>query len=312
MRSDVEGRIAPDPNEEYLLYQTLLGAWPFGSLDDGQYLAFVSRIQGYMAKALREAKVNTSWVNPDQPYEDALQSFVEHVLDRSRSNPFLEDFASFQHLVAECGMYNANALSQVLIKILAPGVPDFYQGTEGWNLTLVDPDNRRPVDYVGQAKTLDHLLKEADRTDAARLKFARELLDSRQDGRIKFYVTMTGLRYRAAHIPLFQEGDYVPLEATGASKDRLCSFARISGDLAVVAVAPRLVAGLMGDRVGPPVGKGVWEDTRIPVPSWRAGSRYRNILTGEELTTTSAEDRQMLMVGEVLAHFPVALLERAV
>ncbi len=309
-KSDVEGRVAPTSNEEYLLYQTLIGAWPFGTLDDEQHGTFVGRIQGYMAKALKEAKVNTSWVNPDQAYEDAVQSFVDRVLGRSPANPFLEDFASFQHLVAEYGMYNA--LSQVLIKILAPGVPDFYQGTEGWDLSLVDPDNRRPVDYAGQAKTLEHLLKEAERTDAARLKFAQELLDSRQDGRIKFYVTMTGLRYRAAHVPLFQEGDYVPLEATGAKKDRLCSFARISGDLAVVAVAPRLVAGLMGDTLGPPVGKNVWEDTRIPVPSWRAGSRYRNILTGEELTTTSEEDRQMLLVGEILAHFPVALLERAI
>lgn len=309
-KSDVDGRIAPDPNEEYLFYQTLIGAWPFGTLDDGQYGAFLSRIQGYMAKALKEAKGNTSWVNPDQAYEDAVQSFVEHVLDRSQTNPFLEDFASFQHLVAEYGMYTA--LSQVLIKILAPGVPDFYQGTESWNLSLVDPDNRRPVDYVGQAKTLDDLLKEADRTDAARLRFAQGLLDSREDGRIKFYVTMTGLRYRAAHVSLFQEGDYVPLEARGARKDRVCSFARIAGDLAVVAVAPRLVAGLIGDKGGPPVGKAVWEDTQIPVPSWRAGSRYRNVLTGEELTTSSAEDRQMLLVGEVLAHFPVALLERAV
>ncbi len=307
-RTDVEGRFAPDPNEEYLLYQTLIGTWPFGPLDNSQYRGFSGRIQAYMSKALREAKIHSSWVNPDQAYEEAVSLFVERILNRSRSNPFLEELLPFQRMIAQFGLYNS--LSQVLLKLFAPGVPDFYQGTELWDFTLVDPDNRRPVDYVLRARLLAELQKGAERTGGDRLKFVRELMDFREDGRIKLYVTMIGLNYRRLHPALFQEGDYVPLESQGTKKDHLCAIGRIHGEDAVVAVAPRLVAGLLGNKAVAPIGAEVWKDTWITVPSWKPGSPYRNLFTDERLLSETKEEQQVLPLHRVCATFPVALLER--
>src|SRR6185436_12970167 len=139
--------------EEYFLYQTLVGAWPFDAQSDGALEAFRDRIAAYMTKALREAKVHTSWLSPDEAYENAVTRFVGAILDRGRSAPFLDSFRGFESRVVELGMYNG--LAQVLIKITAPGVPDFYQGTEFWDLNLVDPDNRRPVDFAGRAHAMD-------------------------------------------------------------------------------------------------------------------------------------------------------------
>ncbi len=309
-KADLEGRLAPDPNEEYLLYQTLIGAWPLDPMDDAQYGTFCDRIQGYMTKALKEAKVNTSWVNPDQGYDEAVRLFIEHVLDRRGPNVFLEEFLPFQQMIGEYGMYNS--LSQVLIKALAPGVPDFYQGTELWDFSLVDPDNRRAVDFAARAALLENLREACERSDGDRGRVARELLDSRTDGRIKLYVTMSALRYRRAHPGLFQEGEYVPLDTQGRNGDHLFGFTRIRGEEAIVAVAPRLVAGLLSDKLGPPVGPEVWGDTWISVPSWKPGSRYRNVLTEEVLVSDTMDERQVLPAGQVLAGFPVAMLERLI
>src|SRR5262245_35091764 len=144
-KTEVKGALAPDGNQEYFIYQTLVGAWPFDATSEEARAAFRERITAYTTKAMREAKVHTSWMSPDEEYEKAVTRFVEAILDRSRSAPFLDSFAVLQSRVAELGIYNG--LAQVLIKITAPGVPDFYQGTELWDLNLVDPDNRRPVDY---------------------------------------------------------------------------------------------------------------------------------------------------------------------
>src|SRR5262249_21195241 len=143
----LSGEEAPSPNDEYFLYQTLIGVWPDHDFRDGgeTYSTFRARIAGYMLKAIREAKVHTSWINPNEDYDTAVQSFVRRLLEDTVENPFLQDFRAFQKRVAFYGRFNA--LSQVLLKILSPGVPDIYQGTELWDLSLVDPDNRRPVDY---------------------------------------------------------------------------------------------------------------------------------------------------------------------
>ena len=307
-KTDVEGRLAPDPNEEYLLYQTLIGAWPLNEPDDSEYRTFCDRIQEYMAKAMKEAKVNTSWINPDQAYDEAARLFIEHILDRSRPNQFLEEFLPFQKTIAEYGMYNS--LSQVLVKTLAPGIPDFYQGTELWDFSLVDPDNRRPVDFTSRMGMLAELQQACKGPHTNRVDLAQKLLDSRKDGRIKLYVTMVGLHLRRDHARLFSQGEYVPLDCQGPKRDHLCAFARIHGEEAVVAMAPRLVAGLMADKVKPPTGSDVWGDTAVTVPSWRPGSRYRNLFTNQVLTTTTEEERQVLKLSEVCAHFPIAMLER--
>ena len=144
------GEAVPSANEEYFLYQTLLGAWPLNPTDDAGHAEFLGRIHIYMEKALREAKVNTSWINPNTEYEAAFHSFLDAILDRTAGKPFLDHFAPFQSRIAKAGIYNS--LSQTLIKTTAPGLPDFYQGTEVWNFSLADPDNRRPVDYGGLQK----------------------------------------------------------------------------------------------------------------------------------------------------------------
>ncbi len=304
----IEGEPAPDRNEEYFLYQTLVGAWPLLPMDEAQYRIFCDRIQAYMNKALREAKIHTSWVNPDQAYEEAVHRFIESVLDRPRPNGFLEDFLPFQARIVHCGM--CNALSQVLLRITAPGVPDFYQGTELWDLSLVDPDNRRPVDFAARTTLLDDLERACSRAGDDRRTMVRDLIESRTDGRIKLYVIKTALDYRRNHTSLFQKGEYVPLDCYGSKKDHLCAFTRLYQDEAVVTIVPRLVAGLMPEGERFPLGSDVWGDTLVTVPSWKQGSPYRNLLTGEVLRSSESAGNQVLPVADILSGCPIALLER--
>ena len=306
-KTEVDGVLAPDRNEEYLLYQTLIGAWPFQALDDDKYKNFSDRIQAYMAKALKEAKLHTSWVNPNHAYDQAVHDFIERILVRASPNPFLADFLPFQREIAQYGVYNS--LSQVLLKIAAPGIPDFYQGTELWDFSLVDPDNRRPVDYVKRADLLADFQSVREGGSDQR-QFVQELLATVSDGRIKLYMTMVGLHYRRAHASLFLSGEYVPLKVEGGKKQHICAFARIYGDQAVVAIIPLLVRGLCQENETFPFGPHVWEDTWVIVPSWRPASRYQNLLTGEILSSTEIESKQCLRLAEILGSCPVALLER--
>jgi (1->4)-alpha-D-glucan 1-alpha-D-glucosylmutase len=305
-KRDVEGQPAPDRNEEYLLYQTLIGAWPFGPMEDGEYRAFCERIQAYMMKAIRESKVHTSWVNPHEPYEAAVRRFVAAVLDRRPDNGFLTTFLPFQARVAQFGMWNS--LAQVLLKCTAPGVPDVYQGTELWELSLVDPDNRRPVDVAARAAILDAL---AERIQAGgdRRSLVRELIQSRQDGRIKLYVTMTALQYRRARPDIFLQGDYLAAETAGGKAGHLCAYVRQRGEARVVVVVPRLVAGLVGEAGTVPVGSPVWEETVVRIPADGRAAHYRNVLTGDTVTSKEEVGRQVLRAADVLSDCPVALLE---
>ena len=216
---NVNGAPAPDPNEEYFLYQTLVGAWPFDTGDDEELARVPGRIAGYMTKAMREAKTHTSWLNPNEEYETAVRHFVEAILDRRRSQ-FLQSFLPFQARVAELGIYNS--LSQLVIKMTAPGVPDFYQGTELWDLQLVDPDNRRPVDYDRRRKILAALNSCASPGGDC----ADQLLAHRADGRVKLFVTTRGLAARGEWRDLYEHGDYVPLRTAGPRRECLFAFAR--------------------------------------------------------------------------------------
>lgn len=304
---DVDGDRAPSRNDEYLLYQTLIGAWPFALEGEKERDSFLKRVQSYMNKAIREAKVHSSWVNPYLEYEEAVNRFIETILDQSTDNPFLTDFLPFQQQVAHYAI--VTSLAQALIKITAPGVPDFYQGTELWDFSLVDPDNRRLVDY-SQRETFLRELDEALSRGTEQRTLVRDLLSHRTDGRIKQYVIATALRQRRDHLQLFQEGEYVPLEGHGPKHEHLCAFTRLHEDLAVVVIVPRLVSGLNADAMTLPVGPGVWGDTSIAVPSWRDGSSYRNLFTGDILQSHESTGRQVLPVGEVLKECPIALLER--
>jgi (1->4)-alpha-D-glucan 1-alpha-D-glucosylmutase len=302
----VDGHPAPDRNDEYLLYQTVLGVWPFSPMTVDEYAVFKRRIQDYMQKAAKEAKVRTSWINPHQAYDEALLAFVSRVLD-----DFLvrEDFQRFRTKIAQYGLYNA--LSQTLLKLTAPGVPDLYQGSELWDFSLVDPDNRRPVDYDRRRWALQALQEQSATAGADLRALARELLEQREDGRVKLYVTHRTLRCRRERADLFLRGEYLPLSATGDRGQRICAFARRQGNSAVLVVAPRLLAQVIPDATTLPIGSEVWADTQLPLPSDLEHRCYRNVFTGAAITAKAADGGSCLALGEVLADFPVALLVTA-
>jgi len=302
----VDAKPAPNRNEEYLLYQTLVGTWPFCNPDDDEFAEFRSRIKEYMLKAIREAKVNTSWISPNSMHEDAVMFFIDSVLKTSRHNNFLHDFISFQRLTAACGIFNS--LSQTLLKITSPGIPDFYQGNEVWDFSLVDPDNRRPVDYRIRKNLLDELLQlEAT---AGPLKTARQAVATRNDGRIKMLLTCKALNFRRENRELFESGRYLPLTVEGACQEHICAFERSVNGSSILVVVPRFCSRLIGDSSGLPLGLEVWQDTRILQPFDMAESSYRNIFTGEVLNLDQQDGSLSLAVRDILAVFPVALLER--
>jgi (1->4)-alpha-D-glucan 1-alpha-D-glucosylmutase len=259
-----------------------------------------------MLKAIREAKVHTSWLSPNSPHEDAVMNFIDSILNDSPNNHFLADFAAFQKLTAACGIFNS--LSQTLLKIASPGIPDFYQGNELWDFSLVDPDNRRPVDYRKRKNLLDELMqKEAT---IGLLETAREVVATRDDGRIKLHLTCKALRFRRAHRELFESGGYLPLTVEGACREHVCAFERAILDSSVIVVVPRFCSRLIRDTSGLPLGPEVWQDTRILQSAGTAASCYRNVFTGEILNPNQQEAGPGLALQEVLSVYPVALLER--
>jgi (1->4)-alpha-D-glucan 1-alpha-D-glucosylmutase len=301
-----EGVRAPDRNDEYLLYQTLVGAWPLGPYTAEEYAGFVARIQQYMQKAIHEAKVHTSWINRDPAYDNGVQEFVARILDPATIGPFLEDFRSFQRRVSHYGLFNS--LAQTLLKITCPGVPDTYQGTELWDFSLVDPDNRRPVDYELRHRLLAELNAQAARAGPELPILARELTDAKEDGRIKLYVTSRALHCRRDHPGLFSNGEYIPLEAVGGCKDHVCAFLRRREDVCAIAAVPRLLAQLLPRSYEPPLGHKVWQDTVLRLPDDVCGRRFRNVFTDEALSATMQEGVAVLPLGQVLDNFPVAIL----
>ena len=306
MRSQVDGVPAPGRGDEYIFYQSLLGSWPAGLEEPGP--EYVERIRRFMLKAIKEKKEHTSWINPSEAYDTATSDFVHRTLTGSRAKRFLRSFAPFAERVAWLGMLNA--LSQTVLKIVSPGVPDFYQGTELWNLSLVDPDNRAPVDYGVRRDFLDQMEPLlADSAGAAEAGPAvSEMLANWQDGRIKLYVTTAGLRLRRELSAVFLDGEYVPLQVEGDRKDHLVAFARILGNRSVVAVVPRLVAGLAGTGNRLPVGAEVWDQSAIVIPQNLAGHKFQNVLTREEVRPELASEGPKLLPGDTFRVLPVAIL----
>jgi (1->4)-alpha-D-glucan 1-alpha-D-glucosylmutase len=299
----VEGQPVPDRNEEYLLYQTLLGTWPFAPMEADACAVFKQRIQAYMGKATKEAKVNTSWINPNQAYADAVQEFVGTVIDGAL---FFDDFQTLRDKVAQLGIYNS--LAQTLLKLTAPGVPDLYQGTELWDFSLVDPDNRRPVDYDRRRQVLGALQERIRTAGPDLVGLARQLLDSREDGQIKLYVIYRTLNYRREYADLFYAGAYIPLEGIGRCAKHICAFARQHNQRVVLVAVPRCLARLIPDAHVLPIGPQIWADAWLTVPPTGAGPCYRNLFTGEMVEAVNQEGRMMLALDKVFADFPVALL----
>ena len=302
----LDGGPAPSRNDEYLLYQTLLGAWPLEEMGDEQLAAFRARILQFMLKAVREAKLHTSWIKPDAAYEEALQGFVDALLASPGKNLFLTDFLLAQKRIAYFGMLNS--LSQTLIKLTSPGLPDIYQGTELWDFSLVDPDNRRPVDYA-QRRTMLEDLQALDTAPAGvLLTHLADLVERMEDGRIKLYLVWRTLQARLDHCRLFQSGDYQPLTMAGKAADEVCAFSRQYGNEAMLIVAPRLFARRAGEASAAPLDVSVWQDTQLEVPSQMVGGKCFNVLTGERCQPVSEGGKAWLPMQMLLARFPVALL----
>jgi (1->4)-alpha-D-glucan 1-alpha-D-glucosylmutase len=304
-RGRVDDQVVPDANAEYLLYQTLVGAWPLEPLPPEARAGFVTRIQAYMEKALHEAKVYTSWINPNEPYDAAVREFVARILDPEGSAAFLDDFGALQRRVSHYGLFNS--LSQTVLRLACPGAPDTYQGTEVWDWSLVDPDNRRPVDHARLAAMLEALDLAASAPGHGPGKVARELMTSREDGRIKLYVTTRVLGCRRAYRGLFSAGAYVPLGGAGEKSAHCFAFARQSGETWAVVAVPRLLTRLAPTPPQTPLGPEVWGDTRVDV-SALPDLHWENLFTGERLSAISRGEQRALAAADLFRDFPVAVL----
>jgi (1->4)-alpha-D-glucan 1-alpha-D-glucosylmutase len=305
----VGGVPAPTRNDEYLLYQTLAGSLPAGALSDAALADYAERVDAAMLKSAREAKTLTSWINPNAAYEAALSAFVRESLARREANLFLADLQSTVALLAWYGAFNGIAMAT--IKCLSPGVPDFYQGQETIELSLVDPDNRRPVDYARRRALLAQM--EALAAQPERGAALRALLEGAPDGTAKFWAVWRALQLRRDREAMLRRAAYLPLEARGERARHVVAFARHDGARWVNVVATRLFASL-GLRVGEaPVGA-VWGDTAIELPAGDAahalpaGTRLVDAMSGDAHVLERAE----LSLASLLRHFPVAVLDAAV
>jgi (1->4)-alpha-D-glucan 1-alpha-D-glucosylmutase len=298
-----DGEPIPDANEEYLLYQTLVGTWPLEPFDDAGREQYVDRIVQYMEKALREAKLHTSWMNPSEDYEAHVLGFVRKILGPEAA-AFQTDLTQFVAEIADAGF--VNSLSQVVLKATLPGAPDFYQGTEFWDFSLVDPDNRRPVDYAGRQAAVEEIVSRAERDLPA---LAHELGEAWPDPRIKMLATVRALAARQRLEQLFADGAYVPLVTTGKLSDNLVAFARHDGDhWAIVAVPRQMQRLLHGQKqASTPRWKIDWGDAAIVLPA-EAGSRWHCELSGQKLAAKSNDDTLTLAANELFAALPAVVL----
>ena len=288
-KKQIDDAEAPDAGEEYLLYQTLLGTWPV-DLDGAPVPSvgpkFIARIQRYMAKALKEAKLNTSWIQPNENWDDAMQEFVARILEAGPRNKFLPAFLPVAAEIARLGAINS--LAQTAIKLTAPGVPDIYQGTEIWDDSLVDPDNRRPIDYARRREMLTQIENVP----------ANELMQCWPDGRIKMRLTQRLLHLRRENPELFREGIYEPINFGGAFADCAIGFVRRDRDRAIIVIVPRL-----SSRVGfPPIGDR-WQDTHVVLPAGK--SNLRDVFSDRKVRVENSQ----LRLAVAMSQLPFAVVQ---
>jgi (1->4)-alpha-D-glucan 1-alpha-D-glucosylmutase len=296
---EIDGQQAPSRNDEYHFYQTLFGSLPLTGVDADALGAYRERLEAYMIKAVREAKVRTSWTDVDPAYEDALLQFIRSVLEPRDTNLFLSDFLQFQRAVVRFGLLNS--LTQTLCKLTAPGVPDVYQGNELWDFSLVDPDNRRPVDYARRRALLAELQQGTVPV--------RELAHRLEDGRGKLLVTWKALQLRRANPLLFRDGAYRRLRVRGEHANNIVAFARRLAGKSVIVIAPRLYRRLLAGRDGLPLGAEVWSDTLIELPREQRGlHELSGVLDGRSVAAAHHGESFGVLAAEALADFPVALL----
>jgi (1->4)-alpha-D-glucan 1-alpha-D-glucosylmutase len=291
LRENVGGIAVPDPNEEQLIYQTLLGSWP---LDRSELSTYRERVKEYFVKAMREAKVHTHWIAVNEEHEQAVLRFIDRLFESDPTGRFFQSFLAFQTRLSSFGAWNS--LAQLVLKLTSPGFPDIYQGQELWDYSLADPDNRRPVDYDRRKSVLDdtrHIEPEA----------LPSLCDQWRDGRIKMLVTSRILRDRRESPEPFATGEYLALVAEGSHADNVVAFARRQDQEWVLTVVPRHTTQLVGPDQAP-VGADVWRDTRVQLPQW-APSTWVDAIHGEQVQSA---DGEWLNLSDVLTHLPVAVL----
>jgi (1->4)-alpha-D-glucan 1-alpha-D-glucosylmutase len=304
---EVDGLPAPSRNDEYLFYQSLVGVWPSQPPTAAQQAELIARLQQYMEKATREAKERTSWISPNAAYDEAVRQFVSATLEPRRDNKFLADFQAFHESVLDAGLYNA--LSQVVLKLASPGVPDVYQGQEAWDFSLVDPDNRRPVDYAARQRLLATFQATLAGGGQSQRELARRLARMPRDPGLKLFGTWRLLQLRRAQTELFTSGDYLPLEVDGPAAHHACAFAWRSkppGDTSVLVIAPRFCLSLLvppQERTGPALWQAdAWRETHVTLGA-AAGGIWRDIFTDRTF-----ELRDSVPLADLLDDFPAAVL----
>jgi (1->4)-alpha-D-glucan 1-alpha-D-glucosylmutase len=278
-KTEIEGQMAPCANEEYLLYQTLAGAWPLEPFTEASRAEFIQRIQDYLVKALKEAKTHSSWTEPNEEWETATRQFAAQILGPETGRKFLRLFAPFVERLAPFGA--ANSLAQVVLKCTTPGVPDIYQGCDLWDFSLVDPDNRRPVDFVRRKAMLEMVVKANP----------AELLAQWPTGAVKMWVLQRLLGFRREQPDLFRLGTYEPIAVTGPYASQVVAFRRVHQWRQMAVVVPRLTRALGFPALGR-----VWKNTALDLPS----GRWRDVFMGREVVIEDG-----VAVAEVLAGCPV-------
>ena len=292
-KMNIAGQVTPDSNEEYFFYQTLLGVWP---LEEDGHATLLQRVQEHWIKATREAMVHTRWTRPNQPHEDALQTFAARVLAKDNGE-FLEDFHGLQEKVAYFGMING--LSQVLLKVTSPGVADFYQGSELWDLRLVDPDNRGPIDFAKRASALKGIIAAESASEDHTL---RDLVTHWQDGRIKLYLTWQALSFRRAHPDLFVNAECLPLRSAGCHAGNVVAFLRRTEAASVVVAIPRWLTQVPRSNQ-----RFEWCDTRLLLPA-NCKLEWKNVLSSRSVTIQNRNGEASIMARDLFLDLPLALL----
>ncbi len=304
-KSLVDGRLAPSRNDEYLIYQTLLGSWPLGKLEGLAYHEYVDRVLSYARKASKEEKQETSWLYPNVNYDLALDKFVRRILEQRKNNKFLKELQRFGKKIHYFGMLNS--LSQLLLKLTSPGVPDIYQGNEVWDFSLVDPDNRRKVDF-DHIETMHRNLLVGLRKYRRNLgELSSRLLNDWEDGLVKMLVLHLTLTYRSNHVELFRNGDYLPIRSDGSKQDHICAFLRKYHNEKCLVIAPRFYTKLAAKQELP-FRNQVWTDTRILLPDGMFQTEACNLFTGERLRVQAHGRQTFLLAHQVFSRFPIALL----
>lgn len=298
-KEECDDEIVPGHHVEYLIYQTLIGSWPTElkilPFDPTIFKSYVERLAANIQKAQKEAKINTSWVNPNEAYESSLDHFLKAILNPDLSFKFLEDFLKFIPKIIRCGMYNS--LSQVLLKTTSPGVPDFYQGCELWNYTMVDPDNRRGVDFNLRKK----LLQEVVSASKDPIPFLNNALSYPDDSKSKLYITWKTLQFRNQNAALFANGNYGPINIQGEKAHHVIAFSRSLGSDSAISIAGRFFSDLE-DSLTMPIGV-QWEGTFAYIPK----GNYIEVFTGKEISTVNGE----LPLRELFSNLPLALLKKS-